>query len=76
MAPRPESLEGLAVGIIWNNRAFGKAIFDRVSKVLASKYHVRDVVFRRKTFIGNAAQKEILDEIAEKCDVVITGVGD
>jgi len=43
---------------------------------LKEKDGVRETLFREKPFLGNIAPAELLEEMATKCDAVITGVGD
>ncbi len=76
LAPRPQSLDGLTIGVIWNGRPVGTVILDAVIRIISSKYRIRDVVFHKKTFVGNSTPSEIVNDIAGKCQVVITGVGD
>jgi len=76
IAPRPASLDGKTVGVIWNGRAYGDRILLEALDILKQRYRVRDVLFREKPFLGNIAPAPILDEMAAKAHVVITGVGD
>ncbi|MBI2906638.1 MAG: hypothetical protein HYX92_03160 [Chloroflexi bacterium] len=76
LAKRPATLDGLTLGVIWNGRPVGDAILKRVIQSLRSRYRIEDVLFRRKTFVGNMSPPEIMDELATKCQVIIIGVGD
>jgi hypothetical protein len=73
--PRPASLSGLVVGYLDN----GKPNSDRFLQLLSAKLRedgVRDAVWARKPSIGRVASDEMLDDLAGRCDVVVTGVGD
>lgn len=75
LAARPRSLAGLVLGYLDN----GKPRSDRFLDLLAARLRadgVRDAVRARKPSIGRLAAREMLDELAARCDVVITGVGD
>jgi hypothetical protein len=76
MAPRPASLDGVAVGVIWNGRAYGDLIISEALDILKQRYRIGDVLFREKPFLGNIAPEPILAEMAARARVVITGVGD
>lgn len=75
-APRLESLTDKRLGILWNNRLGGDKLLAHVGEVLKQKYGLRDVYFTRKTFIGNAAPADILQDLVAKVDAVVVGVGD
>jgi hypothetical protein len=76
VAPRPASLDGKTVGVIWNGRAYGDRLLQEALDILKERYRVRDVLFREKPFLGNIAPEPLLAEMAAKADVVVTGVGD
>lgn len=76
VAPRPASLDGKTVGVIWNGRAYGDRLLHEAIDILKERYRVRDVLFREKPFLGNIAPEPLLAEMAAKADVVVTGVGD
>lgn len=73
LAPRPASLHGLVVGYLDN----GKPNSDRFLDLLAAAFtDVASVVRARKPNIGRIAPATLIDDLARRCDVVITGVGD
>ena len=76
LAARPATLDGAAVGVIWNGRAFGDLIISEALDILKQRHRIGDVVFREKPFLGNIAPEPILAEMAARARVVITGVGD
>lgn len=76
LAPRPATLEGARVGLLYNNRAGGERILEGVAKLLAAKYGLSDVFMLTKSYIGEPASKEIHDALLAKSDVVITAIGD
>jgi hypothetical protein len=75
-APRLESLAGKRLGILWNNRLGGDRLLKHVGDVLRQKYGLADVYFTKKTFVGNAAPTEIIDDLVGRVDAVVAGVGD
>jgi len=76
VAPRPDTLDDKTVGVIWNGRAYGNLIIAEALDLLKQRHRIREVLFREKPFLGNVAPKPLLDEMAAKAHVVITGVGD
>lgn len=73
LAPRPASLTGLVVGYLDN----GKPNSDRLLDLLAARFpDVREVVRARKPNIGRVASPSMIEDLAARCDVVVTGVGD
>ena len=76
LAPRPESLEGKTVGFLWNHRQGGERILEGVKEQLSQKYQVAKTVDKTKHYIGEPAPKEMLEELASTCDVVVTAIGD
>lgn len=75
-APRLESLTDKRLGILWNNRLGGDKLLSHVGEVLRSRHGLREVYFTKKTYIGNAAPKEVLEDLVAKVDAVVAGVGD
>ena len=75
-AERLTSLQGKKLGILWNNRPRGDKLLKYVADVLEQKYGFAEVYFSKKTYIGNAAPQEIIDDLASRVDAAIVGVGD
>ena len=69
LAPRPEDLNGKVVGLLSNSKR-------NADKLLHDTYEFKDMVFLDKGDASRLAPKEIMDELLEKCDVVITATGD
>jgi hypothetical protein len=75
-APRLETLTDKRLGILWNNRLGGDKLLKHVGEILRQKHKLAEVYFTKKTFIGNAAPAEIIDDLVQRCDAVVVGVGD
>jgi len=69
-------LEGVVVGFIDNAKPNFDHLVEDLSELLVSRYGVRRVVKRRKRSASVPATREVLDELAGECDVVIAGSGD
>ena len=75
-AKRLASLANKRLGLLWNNRPGGDWLLKHIAELLDRKYHLAETYFTMKTFIGNAAPAEIIDELVSRVDAVIVGVGD
>jgi len=76
LSRRLDTLDGKTLGILWNGRPTGDKIFDGMVKLLKERHKIKEVVLRDKPYIGNIAPPEIFEELAAKCNAVVTGVGD
>lgn len=76
LSKRLDSLNGKRIGLLWNNRPGGERILNHVVELLAQKYKFSGVYFTKKRLIGNAAPREIIEDLASRVDAVIVGVGD
>lgn len=75
-APRLEALANKRVGILWNNRLGGDRLLKHVGTLLQTQHGVSEIYFTKKTFVGNAAPKEVLDDLLSRVDAAVVGVGD
>ena len=75
----PKALDGLAgkvVGFIDNTKPNFNHLVDDLAEVLLRDYGVHSVIKRGKRLQSIPAPGEVLDELADVCDLVITGSGD
>ena len=85
-APAPETaadaararagLAGKVVGFIDNAKPNFNPLVDDLAEVLVARHGVAAVVKRRKSAASVPAPDSVVRELAERCDVVITGSGD
>lgn len=75
-APRLESLTNKRIGILWNNRLGGDRLLKHVGSLLEKRYGAAEIYFTKKTFVGNAAPAEVLNDLASRVNAVVVGVGD
>ena len=71
-----ESLRDRVVGFIDNAKPNFSVLVDDLEELLISKYKVRKVIKRRKRAASVPAPAAVIAELAESCDLVITGSGD
>jgi hypothetical protein len=71
-----DGLAGKVIGFIDNTKPNFNHLVDELGELLVSRYGVKAVVKRRKTNSGSAASGEIIHDIVDQCDAVVTGSGD
>jgi hypothetical protein len=76
LAARPQSLDGKVVGLLANSKRNSDKLLDAVYSLLEDTYQFGGVVRLDKGDASRPAPKHIMDELLEKCDLVITATGD
>ena len=71
-----ESLRDRVVGFVDNAKPNFNDLVDDLAELLVSKYGVRKVIKRRKRAASVPAPEAVIAELAQSCDLVITGSGD
>ena len=69
-------LKGATVGFIDNAKPNFNYLVDDLAELLSKNYGVRAVVKRRKRSASVPVPPEMLREVTNQCDLVITGSGD
>lgn len=79
--PLPSDLNGKVLGFL-NGDGAGQYIridmlFKEMLKVLQQRYQIKDVLWGEKFRAKNSqgASEETLDNLAQKCDLVVNGIG-
>ena len=75
-AKRLTSLSRKRLGLLWNHQPGGDRLLKHVAELLRRKHDFAEIYFTEKTFIGNAAPAELIDDLVSKVDAVVVGVGD
>jgi hypothetical protein len=73
LTPRPQSLEGLRIGLLDNGKEFSDTVLEGISEVLGGNYAIGEAVYWRKGFPAKGAP--FIDDMAADVDVAISGVG-
>ncbi len=76
IALRPKSLNGTVVGLLANGKRNSDELLGMVHEVLADRFEFKGVIARNKGNASRPCPREILDEMSDQCDVVITASGD
>ena len=71
-----QSLKGKVVGFIDNAKPNFNHLADDIGELLVTRYGIAAVVKHRKRAASMPASVEIMQDVKEKCDLVITGSGD
>jgi hypothetical protein len=76
LAPRPEHLTGLRLGLLANTKRNAEQFLADVGRELAEQYGIVPVLAVKKPNIVETAPAELMAELTEHCDIVVAGVGD
>ena len=76
IAPRPGSLDGLVIGLLSNNKPNSELLLRDVAELVGRQYAVKDVVEANKGSHRIPAPADMIADIADRCDVVITATAE
>ena len=72
-APRPASLDGVTVGLLWNDKRGGDVALRRAGRLLQERYdNVKVVPYQGPRGYPRA----LLEKAFEECDVFVGSTGD
>lgn len=76
VADRPKTLDGARMGLLANGKMNSVEMLIALHDVLADRYEFGGVIERNKMNASRPCPEDIIDELVDKCDVVITSSGD
>lgn len=76
LSPRLDSLDGKTIGLLNNGKPNFDLFLADLEQLLRAKYPSVRIVQRMKPVVPRPVPKEMLAELAETCDAVVTGLGD
>lgn len=76
LAPRPAGLRGLTIGMLDNTKPNAVLLLQEIADELHRRYDTGRSILYTKDYFGTPAKDDLLKQIVEECDVVITAVGD
>jgi hypothetical protein len=77
LAPRRfETLDGVRLGLLGNSKLNADAVLLAIGDLLKERYALKDVFFRSKANFGKPAPDDVVEEMLDNSDVIVTGVGD
>ena len=75
LVPGLDSLEGKTIGIIDNGQSNSTNMFQELAKLVHQRFDVKQVIFKTKPTHMQGAPKALMEEVVNRCDAVITGLG-
>jgi len=76
LSERPASLAGTTVGIVWNSKPNGDALFEEFVARTSETQRIAEVRYYRKPNAANGADPELLRQVVEECDAALVALGD
>jgi len=76
LAPRPQSLQGLTVGLLDNTKPNGAVILRAVGRELQDKYGVREIRMFQKGYFGTPVEESVVNQMLHNCDFAVAAIGD
>ena len=73
---RPSNLSGKTLGLLENHKANSDKVLLELAEILKDKYDIKDVVFLSKHSASLPTKPETVQQLLDKVDVLITGIGD
>jgi hypothetical protein len=76
LSPRPASLKGLKVGLLDNTKVNATQLLEEIAQLLTDQYGAGDATLYTKDYFGTPVKPELMQQIVDEVDVVVTAVGD
>jgi hypothetical protein len=77
LAPRRfTSLDGVRLGLLGNSKLNADAVLLAIGDLLKERYAIQSVLVRSKPTFSKPASDELVNELVDNSDVIVTGVGD
>ncbi len=76
LAPRLAEVRGKIGGFLDNRKQNANLLLARIAGRLSEEYGLGGAVHTAKFIYSRVADPAIIDELAERCDFIIAGIGD
>ena len=76
MAPRPEGLTGLTLGLIDNGKKNSDYLIKKIAAMLDARYGVKIGRHVQKPSPSHGIAQDTAGELAEQADLALAGIGD
>ncbi len=75
LAPRPPTLDGKQIGLLWNAKVNADVFLTRTRELIEERYSDTTFVFRSKPTASKPMEPEVFEAL-RGCDVAVTAFGD
>jgi hypothetical protein len=76
LAPRPESLRGLTVALVSNDKPNAEVLLSEVAAELKRAHGIRASVMYSKSYFGTPVEESLIQRILHSSDFAVAGIGD
>jgi hypothetical protein len=76
LAPRPDGLRGLTVGLLDNTKPNAEVLLTEIAGELKSRCGIGGSAMYAKGYFGTPMEEDLLKQLVQECDIVVTAVGD
>ncbi|MDG0866593.1 hypothetical protein GKN94_14025 [Candidatus Lucifugimonas marina] len=76
MADRPESLDGMRIGLLRNSKLKSEPLLDAIYEVLADRFDIGSVYKADKGEASRPADPDLLSDFSKEVDVALLANGD
>jgi hypothetical protein len=76
LASAMPDLQGKVIGFLDISKPKGNIFLKRLEELLTQRYHVKEVIHRRKPTYTAPAPPSLREELASRCDVIIEALAD
>ena len=76
LADRPETLNGSIVGLLANGKRNSEELLEHVYEILNEEHNLGVMIADNKGNASRPCPPALLQDMADKCDIVITASGD
>ena len=73
---RPDSLSGKTLGLLENSKANSDKVLHELGQMLKEKYDLKDVVWFNNHSASLPTKPDVVQEMVNQVDILITGIGD
>ena len=76
LAPRLKSLEGIRLGLLANSKTNARKLLRMIAEELENEYKFAGIMDEDKGSAGNNCPPDLIADLVDKTEAVITGLGD
>jgi hypothetical protein len=76
LAPRPANLDGKVLGLFSNRKANARELLYQMAELVGTQYRLASVCYIEKETHRRIAAPDVLEELAQRCDVVVAASAD